>query len=229
MSKWISGKELLERLKIKDFELFNDYVRKGLQPYDDLGRPISPLDVMERILNIKQLKEELSYHINISHDLMDADMEELRANRIIPLEKEIEECEKRLLAVKGSTWNEFKHPETEREARRIIAELVNALFRIEDVEKFEKQYGLEAKIDKPHKPVSPPRKLRPVQKHKIECRKVAERLWQKNPSKTIADLIMDDDINQIFEGKTYAENTIRNWIKDLCPDRSPGRRKKMKK
>ena len=26
------------------------------------------------------------------------------------------------------------------------------------------------------------------------------------------------------EGKIYAEKTIRNWIKELCPNRSPGRR-----
>ncbi len=43
MSKWVSGQELLKDYGIRNIELFNDYVRKGLQPYNDLCKPISPL------------------------------------------------------------------------------------------------------------------------------------------------------------------------------------------
>jgi hypothetical protein len=39
-------------------------------------------------------------------------------------------------------------------------------------------------------------------------------------------MIWKDKINEVFEGRVYKEKTIRNWIKDLCPDRSPGRRSK---
>jgi hypothetical protein len=70
------------------------------------------------------------------------------------------------------------------------------------------------------------KKLRPNQNHKIEYRKVAESLWEKNPTITITDMCYKDEINEISDPKQYSEKTIRNWIKDLCPNRSPGRRPK---
>lgn len=68
------------------------------------------------------------------------------------------------------------------------------------------------------------KKLRPSQRHKLECRKIAEKLWKYNPSLTIADVIDTGEIIEACEGKIYIEKTIRNWIKDLCPNRKPGRR-----
>ena len=68
------------------------------------------------------------------------------------------------------------------------------------------------------------RKHRPCQRHKIECREVAKNLWKKDSTLTIADMPMKDEITEACEGKIYAEKTIRNWIKELCPNRSPGRR-----
>lgn len=67
MSKWISGNELIEKLGLKDFEFFNEYVSKGLQPHDDSGKPVRPSDlfkfaksVMKRVnvnLEIEQIDE----------------------------------------------------------------------------------------------------------------------------------------------------------------------------
>ena len=65
MSKWVSGQQLLNDFGIRDFELFYDYVQKGLQPHN-LAQPISPLDVVEEIANIAKLKgeyEELRYSV----------------------------------------------------------------------------------------------------------------------------------------------------------------------
>ena len=42
------------------------------------------------------------------------------------------------------------------------------------------------------------------------------------------DYLLDNAWEKIAEacaGITYAEDTIRDWIKDLCPDRSAGRRR----
>ena len=72
------------------------------------------------------------------------------------------------------------------------------------------------------------KKLRPNQKHKIECRKIASKIWENDPKVTIADMILRDEIAKVCETKVYCETTLRNWIKDLCPDRSPGRRPKKK-
>jgi hypothetical protein len=68
--------------------------------------------------------------------------------------------------------------------------------------------------------------LRPVQRHRVACRKVADEIWAKNPTMTIAEMAYRDEINKCFEGKGYNDRTIRGWIKDRCPNRLPGRRKK---
>lgn len=39
MSKWLTGRELMERLDIREFELF-EHIKEGLQPYDAAGIPI---------------------------------------------------------------------------------------------------------------------------------------------------------------------------------------------
>lgn len=73
--------------------------------------------------------------------------------------------------------------------------------------------------------------LNPSQKARLVCRGIAEKVWADNPHLTIAAMI---DRKEIVEastkagGKLYSEKTVRNWIKDLCPDRSPGRPKKQK-
>ena len=43
---------------------------------------------------------------------------------------------------------------------------------------------------------------------------------------TIADMILRNEINEVTDSRVYAEKTLRNWLKDLCPNRKPGRRKK---
>jgi len=42
----------------------------------------------------------------------------------------------------------------------------------------------------------------------------------------ISDKITNITMEQC--GKMFNEDTIRRWIKDLCPDRSPGRRPETK-
>lgn len=80
--------------------------------------------------------------------------------------------------------------------------------------------------------ISDKKKLRPNQKAKIKCREIAKIIWNKDPSITIADMINHPEIlphTKKRDGNYYVEKTIHNWIKDLCPDRSPGRKPKQKK
>lgn len=57
------------------------------------------------------------------------------------------------------------------------------------------------------------------------CRAVAAVLWLQNPARTIAEMIALDDLTSTAcEGREYSPETLRGWIADLCPDRSPGRR-----
>ena len=65
---------------------------------------------------------------------------------------------------------------------------------------------------------------RPHQRHREAARAAAEALWRKDKTITIADMILCDEITKACGGKNYVEGTLRDWIKDLCPDRKPGRR-----
>ena len=99
----------------------------------------------------------------------------------------------------------------------------NIGFKLEEIELFEKYQ----KVDQLNGD-NIETKLRPSQRHKLQCRIIAEEVWKDNPDTTIEDMAQRDEINEVFEGKVYADKTIRNWIKDLCPNRLPGRRPKPK-
>jgi hypothetical protein len=60
-----------------------------------------------------------------------------------------------------------------------------------------------------------------------KCREIAKRIWERQPDFTIAGMINRSEIvrqARQSDGKPYSEMTIRNWIRDLCPNRKPGRR-----
>ena len=59
----------------------------------------------------------------------------------------------------------------------------------------------------------------------VKVREKAIELWQKDPTITIADIFVSNEISELAVrkyGEIFVEKTIRDWIKDLCPDRSPG-------
>nr|NQU93672.1 hypothetical protein [Bacteroidota bacterium] len=58
MSKWISGKEIIEKIGLSSLELF-EYVLKGLQPHDQLFKPIPPPDIQKKQTELSHLQEEL--------------------------------------------------------------------------------------------------------------------------------------------------------------------------
>jgi hypothetical protein len=65
-------------------------------------------------------------------------------------------------------------------------------------------------------------------KIKEECREIAARIWDEEKI-TIAEMCKRPEIKAVAfkkNGKPYKEMTIRKWIRDLSPDRSPGRRPK---
>jgi len=102
--------------------------------------------------------------------------------------------------------------------------LSDLLFKLSDIKKFESEHP-EITADRIDDK-KPEKKLLPSQMHREKCREVAEKLWAEDPTLTIVDMTYKDEINALFDGKSYVEKTIRKWIKDLNPDRSPGRRPK---
>lgn len=95
----------------------------------------------------------------------------------------------------------------------IYDSLDDALFRVIDVKEYEM-----AKPQNKSKRIS--------NKHKEACRVIATKLWKKNPTTTIQDMILCDEIDKASDGNGYTEKTLRIWISDLCPNRNAGRRKK---
>ena len=97
-------------------------------------------------------------------------------------------------------------------------------FSVNDVELLE-QNSLQHQVNVAGK------KLRPNQFIKEQCRAMAKLIWKSNPTMTIEDMIKESEIINLTKKKDksyYLEKTIRNWIKDLCPNRRPGRRPKPK-
>lgn len=67
------------------------------------------------------------------------------------------------------------------------------------------------------------RRLRDTRKQR--CRVVAEIIWRNDPQTTLARVFRHAWIQEVAcEGKPPTEKTFREWVKDLNPDRRPGRR-----
>lgn len=63
------------------------------------------------------------------------------------------------------------------------------------------------------------------QRHRLKVREIAKKAWKKHPDYTIQKLIESDEVNAATDRKVYGEKTLRDWIKDLAPNRRPGRRR----
>lgn len=71
-----------------------------------------------------------------------------------------------------------------------------------------------------------PRKLTSRQRHREEARAVAQRIWSLDPAITIEEMSRRQGVatNAQERSRGVTQDTLRNWIKDLAPDRKPGRR-----
>lgn len=197
--RWITGRELIERWHTQVFELIHCFYR-GLQPYDGAGDPI------------RVGKSRSSYLWGGSGEFLDSDVAHLLDMYLVRAK-----MRSRGLGV-------------DKEMTKTVEMIKGWLFKLEDVleyeelipdealEEFAREYGIRPSQENQE------RRLRPSQRHKAACRKVAASLWGKDPSITIAAMIQKDEIRDACEGKVYKEKTIRRWIKDLCPNRKPGRR-----
>lgn len=72
------------------------------------------------------------------------------------------------------------------------------------------------------KSLTEPKRLN--QWHRLKVREIAKTLWQNNSDWTIQKLIENDKVTGATTPRIYSVRTLRNWIKDLAPNRRPGRR-----
>jgi hypothetical protein len=109
--------------------------------------------------------------------------------------------------------------------RQYSNEVFRSKLRIirEEVERFEREHlGFGCKDEKPPAP------LRDNQRHRERCRAIAQLLWEHEPVMTIEAMIDRPEITRVGQQDTpYDRKTLRNWIKDLCPNPRPGRPRKL--
>ena len=120
------------------------------------------------------------------------------------------------------SWYYCDLPESEPKALAVINSVVESLFLKKAVTEIlgPPEKGSKLKIAGN----SNQKKLRHDQMCRIKCRDIAKIIWAKDPTITIVDMINEDEIVKAStkkNGKLYTEKTVRNWIKDLCPDREP--------
>lgn len=110
----------------------------------------------------------------------------------------------------------------------VIDQLQYLMFNLNEIELFEMEHSNKIHADL-QADGEVEIKLRPSQKHRERCRAVAELIWESSPDSTIEDMAKKDEIKRIACERTpYTGKTIRGWIKDLCPNRKPGRRPEAK-
>jgi hypothetical protein len=242
MSEIFSGKELLDRWGIRDFELF-EYVSKGkLIPHDRFGKLLRHPYLLSET-RLEELKIELksqqhtlqlaeAYKIpldNPQRQSLEAAIASKKQNAleaIAWLKAELYESEATPTESQG--WKGCELPDEKQRAEHLIDLLTNSLYHKEDVFKVEQERNqqqqkraiAEIGVKRTNK------RPRTSQIHKANCRAVAFKLWTEDPSITISEMILSDEIARACEPRTYGEKTLREWIKDLCPNRAPGRRTK---
>lgn len=106
----------------------------------------------------------------------------------------------------------------------LIEKLLNACYKEEEVESL-----LKVDSQKPSESLTKPIKQNSwSKKTREEIRRFAANLWDKEPKTTIEDMTgkIPRKIALKKNGEVYSIGTIKKWIKDLCPNRNPGRRPK---
>jgi hypothetical protein len=233
VSAWILGSEVAGSLGLRDFEFVQEYVVKGLSPHNEQGQPYIPAAVVDQF--IKGLEQELSHHDEIAWDLGGIEREEIIGKYIEPLQRRIYGYRVYLESLNGTGWQNFELPQDQDLSRHFIQVLLNSLYLRDEVKRRLSPQSEPVPDQEPARPARiadqvqvavKGRKLTPEQRHRIDSRAAAQKIWSESPEMTIQDMIQRDEIANVCGGVVYGEKTIRNWIKDLAPNRKPGRPKK---
>lgn len=138
----------------------------------------------------------------------------------IPLANRIEQCLFRLSDVEGfeKEHNILQDNMKRRVQKEIQRQEINSI----DKKDISKSGLIIAHVDQNIK-----RKKNNRQELIEKVRRRAGLAWIKDPTITIEAMSQRDEISTIAvkkDGTNYTIKTIRNWIKDMAPNRSPGRR-----
>ena len=239
MTKYKTGKEIIDELNIKDFEFFNDHVKKGLQPLDKLGRPLSPTSVSEKAMRINEITHRI---ITLEEDMSqieDTDIFIEKSDAREALIREINRIEKapslndRDGQAPDMDWSDFNLPGSDSEAQAVIAELIRSLYNVEEIEKMGVKLGLES--TQQDQGVSLPKEIdetpqaeqeevprRRSIRVKLRVQRVAKMLYEKYPEiDSISEMIDHPKIKEcLFGERPYARKTLHRWIAEVAPERA---------
>jgi hypothetical protein len=153
-----------------------EYVLKGLTPHTDQRIPYRPPEVVYGF--ITKLEHELARRDESAWNLTGSGREDYIAAHIQPLQERIQNYQSYLDCIQDYTWAEFGLPHDYELASSIISTLVNSRYLKDEATRFlpwpVKSYPIakEAMIQ------SKTSRLTHSQKCKLNCRKIARRLWE---------------------------------------------------
>ena len=128
MSNWISGKQIIKD-KIQPIDLFEEYVKKGIQPYSQAGRPLTPYDLLEDIYDemlagADQGKSPVYYEDQEGEDKVAYISNS--ATLEIHIQHELERVE-------DVSWQDFQLPENDSDASAVLNQLCQCLYKKDEV------------------------------------------------------------------------------------------------
>lgn len=148
-------------------------------------------------------------------------------------------------------WHRFMDGEQapytlEKRVNLIPVKIIDLIFKLSEVEVFEKSHGLKRR-DRTREKTEPReaasksgstprpgnRRQEALRAFREKCREIAEKEWPRHPAYTKTDMarkILDEHFRGGYDygGKsklTVTIATVENYIKDLNPNRNPGRRR----
>lgn len=225
MQGWINGSQVMSLAQMTDLEIVQGCITKSLTPHNDHGLPIQPADVM--IQHISDLEKELMRLDELAWDLSGAEREKIIVEQIEPLQERLQGAQAYLKSIKTSNWDEFSLPTDPGIGRWYSSFLINSRYLSEEVERFLPTGPDSNDIEQPPQVEAKPARSAYAQEVNKKCREIATRIWDRQPNFTIAAMVNHSEIIRQAkkpDGSSYSEMTIRNWIRDLCPNPKPGRR-----
>jgi preprotein translocase subunit Sss1 len=226
MQGWIHGSQIRSLAHLTDLEIVQGCITKSLTPHNDHGLPIRPADVMVRL--IADLEQELSRLDELAWDLHGTERERMIVHQIEPLQERLQGCKMYLEAIRTANWDEFELPVDQGIGKSFTTILINSRYRTEEVDRILTQQPEAAHEPPPLAIDSKSHRSAHAQECNRKCREIAKRIWERQPDFTIAAMVNHSEIIRHArkpDGSSYSEMTIRNWIRDLCPNPKPGRRR----
>jgi hypothetical protein len=225
MQGWVYGNQIKRMGPFEDIAILQGCIAKSLTPHNDQGLPVMPADVMVR--HIADLEQELSKLDELAWDLRGADREKMIHDDIDPLQERLQNCRTYHKAVGTADWDEFELPAEKDLLGRFYSFLMASKYTSEEVERFLRKPSEAGLVEGAPFAEAKSANSQGAQKVSEKCREIASRIWERQPDFSIAAMINHSEIIRQArkpDGSPYSEITIRNWIRDLCPNPRPGRR-----